>query len=537
MMATKLLQLQIKSILKRRLCLLSLGCSLLVLAVMLMGCFLQAGSIPVVVMGGTKGERTLVAAGAARRTLMSRNTIVTMATISKNITASSPLAAPAQFPRQLQKTELKALLQQSTSKLYCSSRTRTLYNSISAVTGNHQQSSRTGYILVLSFREQQTKASDNLFDLQCWARSLRVNIVEPFVENSHLVVPIPANSSTTQLFKFGDIFDAEVWRLLSMQHNFPPLTPWEAFYTNAPRELIVVRFKYRTYKMGLQKGTSRTTTPHNELCEISEELRAKVEYLTKTHNFVVVREVCINFVSGGDLTSRQFNQRIYDNFEPESVTVLMEQWRGLSPQEGGRRVSLSNACSGTSMASMPYAWPSQKLICDSRKYKQKFFQGKEYISVMVRTEKMGRVGTSQEFMSSCLNKTLNEWRALKASTGVTNTFLAMDIGHYGSYSLVGKNNDKYHPFVHLYTDFIKELFGEDATIESWESTFESIVPRKDMGYIGSLQKAVAAQGKCMVLTGGGSFQKHAKYIHERVGKKQSCVQIVQSCSRGLDRQA
>ncbi len=515
---------------KRKLTLLLLGCILLVLAAVLMTGYLRVGgSIPSVVAKSSPSSRGLLLEGkiSASRTLMSRNV---------SVKTSRGLMTTAPPP-----PKLEDLLQKSTSKLYCSSRTRSSYNSIAKVAGIGCDQC-TGYILVLSFREQQTKASDNLFDLQCWARTLYVNIVEPFVEKSHLVVPLPINSSQ-QLFRFRDIFDSGVWKLLSAQHKFAPLVPLDEFYEKAPRELIVVQFKYLTFKLMMkQREANETVLPHfavdgnyKEGCETSPELTARVEYLRRVHNFSVIREVCINFANGDELTLHQFNHHLYAGIDSKSVTVLMEEWRGLSSQEGGRRVVLSNACSSVHVKSMTYTWPSQRLVCDSKRYKQKFFFGEDYVSVMVRTEKVGRLNSSPEFMSACLNKTLRQWRTLKATTGLKRTFLAMDIGQYGSYSLVEKNSGKYYPLLHLYTYFIKELFGKDATIESWEASFESISPRQDLGYIGSLQKTIAAQGKCMVLTGGGSFQRHTKIIHDRTAnRKQTCVQIIQKCSRGLD---
>ena len=467
---------------------------LLVLAVVLTG-FMQA---PVVVKNGSS-DTLYTAPAAATRTLK----------YGLGTATPSP--------------QLDNPLQKSTSKLYCSARTRSQYTPA-------DYSRQSGYILVLSFREQLTKASNNLFDLQCWAKTLNadVNIVEPFVETSHLVVPL--NSSKVKLFRFRDIFDFGVWRLLSGQHNFPPLVPWEEFNAEAPRQLIVVRFRYLTVKVIRQSD-------YKEGCETSAELSAKIEYLTEVYQFTVIREVCINFVSRDELSLLQFNQYLYGGIEPKSVTVLMEEWRGLGPQENGKRVVLPHGCSlsqSQHVESMTYAWPSQKLICDSMKYKQKYFQGEDYISVMVRTEKVGRLNNSREFMSLCFNKTLEQWRELKAATGIEKTFLAMDIGKYGSYSLV--DSIRYnHPFLHMYSDFIKEVFGQDATIKSWEASFESIVSTQDRGYIGSLQKTLAAQGKCMVLTGGGSFQRHSRFIHNRINARMptTCVQIIKKCSKGI----
>ena len=411
---------------------------------------------------------------------------------------------------------------------------------------------RTGYILVLSFREQQTKASDNLFGLQCWAKNLSVNIVEPFVENSHLVVPLSSNQS--QLLRYGDIFDMDVRRLLTAKYSFAPLASWGSFVERAPRQLIVVRFKYLTVKMqrklkDMSNVTMSNVTGATNLmlddnsfkrgCKPpSTELLGKINYLRSRYNFMVVREVCFNFALGKQLSLRQFNRHLYKNLIPDTVTVLMEEWRGLDCTEEGRRIVLFDACPhSTTMQSLSYAWPSQQLVCDAKRYRQRYLGGRRmssYISLMVRTEKILSMNSSRSFMANCLNETLVTWRELQASTGMKNTFLAMDIGKYGSHSLLSRDY-KYYPFLDLYKWFLQELFGARTTIESWELGFEVATQRSDSGYIGSLQKTLAAQSRCMVFAGGGTFQRNAQYIYERINRnrRKPCLRVLNKCSRGF----
>lgn len=437
---------------------------------------------------------------------------------------------------------LSMLHKKWTSKLQCNNDTLGYDADVTVLTGiNNAQ--RTGYVLVLKFNEQLTKASENLFSLQCWAKTLFVNIVEPFLMNSYFVVPL--DETQKDLLSFRDIFDIKVWSLLSAKHTFAPLATWNDFVKKAPRLLIVVRFKYITsseYKKRRDSHDKMThlavNTEYKTGCpRISPELSGKIDYLRTRHNFTVIREVCFNFAQGDELTLLQFNRHIYRGLGPKTVSVLMEEWKGFTSSENGKHVSLFDACwLPTVVHPISYKWPSQKLICDAKKYKQRYLNGQDYITLMVRTEKIERLISTGDInsMSKCLNQTLKRWRKLIVYKGINQTFLSMDIGKYGSYSLMEKKNDlKYHPYMHLYEAFIKELFGRYATVRSWELGFEMVTSSHDSGYIGSLQKTIATESNCIVFTGGGSFQKHTKYIHERINKLGKCNVIVHECSRGL----
>lgn len=441
-------------------------------------------------------------------------------------------------------TETRTLLDRVTSKLQC----------LGTSANEHFQSDRdaidslvdmnspnSGYIAVVSFHEQQTKASENLFALQCWARALRgVNIVEPFIDKSHLIVPL--NSSQRTLLRYRDIFDLGIWQLLSVRHKFPPLTSWETFLARAPRQLVVVRFRYLTVVRSKKFMYRNESVVHLAVDNTFKEgcrptapaLATKIEFLTRLHNFTVIRDVCVNFANGDQLTLHQFKRHLYGGVDPGKVTVLMEEWRGFSYVNNGKRVSLSNACPLSSILPLSYTWPSRQLICDARKYRHKHLGTSNYMTLMVRTEKMLTLNSSKEYMAHCLRETLRQWQLLKAAHEIDATFLSMDIGTHGSFSLMEKDRSRYSPFVELYEGFIRTVLGPQATLRTWEMGFEEVSSHRDSGYIGSLQKTLAAQSRCIVFTGGGSFQKHAKYMYERVvPKRKQCVSVISECSRGI----
>lgn len=401
---------------------------------------------------------------------------------------------------------------------------------------------RTGYVLSLGYREQQTKASVNLFSLQCLAKALPVYVVEPFVQNSNLVIPLEVNNSNANMLRFRDVFDIVTWQSMASIKGLAPLAGWDRFLSEAPRPTIVVYFKYPKYESLMKQkdsGEKRTQLATDDRytkgCSMSHELMQKIKFLSDTYSFQVVRKVCFNFEFGDALSLSQFNSHVYARLQPGEHTVVMEQWRGAYNIESGNRVTIQDACLiKTTVDPTLFTWPSYRLLCDADSYKQKYLKSDDYIALMVRTEKFKTksVGTNISLIEKCLNKTLQVWWDLQASQNLTTTFVAMDVGTYGSRTLTSdrKYRHEYKPHLPLFERFFKEVYGPQFSIRKWESRFESVAHSHDSGYIGSLQRTLVSKASCVVFTGGGSFQKNAKYMYEKIHKKNQCVRIVNQCT-------
>ena len=392
---------------------------------------------------------------------------------------------------------------------------------------------RTGYVLALTFREQQTRAADNLFSLQCWAKTLSVHIVEPFMQDSGLLIPM--NDYQQKMIRFSDTFDLNAWQGATFKQGFAPIASWEKFLAEAPRELIVVHFRYvhqATRKLRKEQGNRATHLAVDDTyksgCIPDETSISKIQYLTSKHNFSVVREVCFNFNNGDELTLYQFNTHLFGEFSPKHVTVLMEEWRGLPHEVNGKRVVVYDACwTEIPILSLQYSRPSQKLMCDASIYRHKYLRS-DYIAVIVRTEKIPLL-TDENSVTQCLNKTLDVWRQVKHTSGIYLTFVSMDVGKYGSKGMKLSDENNTHEA------FFKQIYGPHASIKKWEHTFESVTDVRDSGYIASLQKTLVMQARCIVFVGGGSFQRHTKYLYERLhpDRKKQCIQVVRGCTRNM----
>lgn len=399
--------------------------------------------------------------------------------------------------------------------------------------GSRTSSKRSGFVLCLTFREQQTKAATNLYSLQCWAETLLVSIVEPFLQDSRMVVPL--HPSQESLLRFSDLFDVRQWDKLTTVLGFAPLASWDAFLSDAPRELIVVHLHYSSVHSIQRRITSGEKATHlafsnayKEGCVRKEEFEERLKYLTE-HNFNVVREVCINFEHGDELTLFQFNSHIFGPYHPRDVTILLDEWRGFTPGDNGKRVLVNDACwtyDSTRLAS--YLKPSQQIHCDAQKYQEMFLHGSDYIAVIVRTEKIEQVKSMD--VHQCLQWTVDQLEAVRNKTRLNRVFLSMDIGKYGS------SGTREHD-LRDYQHFLTSIYGTGASTELWERSFELVSDVREAGYIAALQKVLVSEARCVVAVGGGSFQRHTLTLHKYASKvkgRSACVHVVKECSRNLE---
>ena len=397
---------------------------------------------------------------------------------------------------------------------------------------------RTGYVLSLTYREQQTRAAANMYSLQCWAKTLLVNIVEPFLHDSRLVVPL--DPSQDSMLPFSHLFSLQAWDVLTVKLGFAPLAPWRQFLAEAPRELIVVHLKYSSgmsIHERIVSGEKAThlalTDAYKEGCTQKPGFSNRLDYLAQ-YRFKVVREVCVNFMHGDEITLLQFNTHVLGSHHPRDVSIVMNEWRGFAPStDSGKRVLINDACwARSTILSSLYLRPSKQVYCEAHKYREMYLRGQDYVAVIVRTEKIRTC--SEMNMHECLQKTLKLLASVQKKTNLSSIFLSMDIGHYGSNS--NASGFSKLDYKAEYNDFISRIYGKGVSIDLWEKSFEDTTSVRETGYIALLQKVLAAKASCLVVVGGGSFQKHTILLHRTFSKRKGqtpCVHILKSCSRNI----
>ena len=394
------------------------------------------------------------------------------------------------------------------------------------------QLSQGGYVLALDYWEQQTSASRNLQNLQCWAAQYNLSVVEPMMLRSVLRTPL-TSSSTRHGFQFRDIFDIEMWNRLSSDSLHSQLVAWEDFLSSAPRDVILASFRHAfpvEIKQNLRKPQARTLPPSERVKEgCSTNWKSATQFLNQ-HHFNIVRHVCFNFAYGDKLTSKQFKLNLYGPLSPASSTVVFSQWRGSGPPA---RVLISDAnCGNTGIQEVVRS--SQRLLGAVEEYQRRYLGAGPYLAVIARMEKVQAYLKSKKgphSLAECFSRLLSVWRDLRTQSGVNTTLLAIDMGKFGSNSIheAGRGSELRTRF----EEFFGSLYGAELTVEQWEDSFEQVARTEDPGYVAVMQKMLVVQAQCVVFIGGGSFQKHAQTLYLKSHHHtQPCVRIINECTPG-----
>ena len=344
-----------------------------------------------------------------------------------------------------------------------------------------------------------------------------MSVVEPFVKKTDLYTAT-GDQGVKGLPRFSDVYDMDYWNDLSHKTNSSLLVPWEDFIEKAPRNLITVNIKYGASK----KVPEHEGMSYREGCSRKASWNRLVEFLERKHKFAVVRKICINFSYNKEFDSNEFYKEVFGSNKPSDSTVLFGQWRGLS----SRRVQVRGTGCDTPKATVD-AEPSKQVLQVAEEYRDQYLKTRDYVAIFARMEKAKQQKKQQGTVTNCFHETLESWRKMVSTTGINTTFLSTDVGRLGSTSFKTAKDD----FHGAFSEFFATIYGDKLTISQWESTFESASGTSHPGYIGMLQKAIAAQASCVLFVGGGSFQRNALNLYRRRhARKDWCLYVIKDCT-------
>lgn len=410
--------------------------------------------------------------------------------------------------------------------------TGTLHTLPTTTTVPNHSSLQQGYVLAVNYYEQQTMGLRNMMQLQCWAQSLKLQVVQPVMHDSFLRTPLD-NSRQAQFLHFEDSFDVTEWNRQAGRLGYAPLVHWNTFLAHAPRNVVLVTFEHPSVSMLKSRQKSGQGLLHRPSslqyttgCTSKWPTTSELNFL-KSNDFRIVHKVCFNFFYGDQLSLDTFNHHILAGRNPNLVTVIMETWRGIS---SAQRVLLKDICQNTALV-QEHISLSPRLIQQADQYIHKYLDGRPYLAVMGRLEiTQLTVHKKEPVVPFCLEETLLQWTDFRKETHLDNTFLSIDIGRYGS----KKYRSKLDPGIATaFSKFFQTLFGTSLTVKEWEKRFELVAGSRDAGYIGLLQKVLVTKAHCILFVGGGAFQRHALYLYKQLhpDPKSQCYRIVKKCTR------
>ena len=124
----------------------------------------------------------------------------------------------------------------------------------------------------------------------------------------------------------------------------------------------------------------------------------------------------------------------------------------------------------------------------------------------------------------------SQWRETKENTGLNTTLLAIDLGKYGSSSILkaGKGSEMDVGFKNFFNTL---YYGQNFTLHDWEESFKHVAHTTDSGYVAMIQKMLVVEAQCVVFIGGGYFQKHAQTLYVHSHHKKPCIRVIEECTR------
>ena len=398
-------------------------------------------------------------------------------------------------------------------------------------------SSTTSYVLAESYWEQQTSGCRNLQSLQCWAGRYGFSVVEPFFERSFLRIPLVSMKPSSQ--KFSDVFNIKDWNSQSSKMGSSKLVPWNVFLQQAPRNVITVYFKYSNSNTQDKKHVKQAASRARYLqgCPNMQSWPKKHQmYMLSEFKFTVVRKVCINFEFSDQFSLDDFHEAIFGEYKCEDVTVFFQQWRNF----GSKRIMVEeDRCKNSDINERMQG--SKQVVQEAETYAHMYLSSSEgynnttghkpsYIAIIARLEKVQlSYKNRKDIVPFCFGKILSYHSKVVKVNSINKTFLAIDVGKFGSIGLRGKEGGS-----NLYVEFrsfFQELYGSELSIQAWERTFEDISQTTDPGYVALLQKVIVSKADCVIFAGGGSFQRHALKLYQLNHQKQNwCIHVVKECT-------
>ena len=396
---------------------------------------------------------------------------------------------------------------------------------------------RHGYILTLQFSGQQAAALRALVSQLCWVGSfcLPMYVVEPFIHNNQ--VGCISNSGG---LRSSEYFDIHKFNEASTRDGYAELVTWEDFMKNAPRRTILLKM------IGVNATGSR---PPTKVVQAASKTK-KTCYKAPSHvnfqclfeqmqDFCITEVITAPFGFGSDniFTAEEMYNVIFKKWKPEEVTLIVtfwsEPWYVPNP-----KLEDSHFCRHSGEKGIRNRfYPSLQLLKHAEKYEDLFLKPRNSLAVMMRMEHIviqlvkKRKAWSLE---ACLRNLTDTVKSIQKRFSTSKAFVTADIGSFKSASwekflpsyAASRNGSQ---LIKTVKRTVCALSNHKWTFDEWEKSFVQATGGIDYpSYIAALQRTVASRADCLVLFGGGKFQKLAlhNYIQSHPDRSQWCIHLV-----------
>ena len=379
--------------------------------------------------------------------------------------------------------------------------------------------------LSIMYWEQFGNALKNLFDLQCWARSVNICcVLEPSISETSGDRVFHFRNQRQRSIALQDVINMESWNRLSTRSNYSIVVSMEEFLKQASRKAIYVQIQY-------SKGRAH--------CKSLTELSSATWFQTLHRNGFIIETVCIK-TKVLPFSNEIFTNKIFHNHSRDrNVTIIFDEWRGIK-STNALRLNLSDSrCqhylkelvvpemstvrplkigypkmenSGYSLSPLV---PSKKVLAVVDTFLAKYVGQRQFIAIAVRTEKLRTVSMLEKNLN-CKKEIFFDYQDAINHTNITAALLFSDFGVHGSKSHINPGLGA-SELVSFLEKWIKpELLSKDL-----DKTIEDVAGTKNSVFIAMTVSSLVARADCVVLVGGGAFQSQIlnMYAHSHRGKE------------------
>jgi len=269
----------------------------------------------------------------------------------------------------------------------------------------NDQESHEGHIFVYSSTEEQTNGARNLWQLQMWAETLKMKVVETFAVDSMFGV-IGALPNYTQALRFSDYYDVCKWNKLAHDPGGSSLIQWEDFLSNAPGKVIVLYTLLRRVKEPIVvkygEDSVKTYNP------VKFEHVPPEDMMWLKCNFNITREITL--VRNGriphPMSLKELKSYVFGNLKnTNEVTLVIVNWIGIDTRS--RRLLLNATEFSQSFVdsinvefhpqSSPNISPSWRVLKAYKNYVSQYIGNHKYVGIVFRTHCVLRYGVKGDF--------------------------------------------------------------------------------------------------------------------------------------------
>ena len=393
-----------------------------------------------------------------------------------------------------------------------------------------------GFVLATSYYDQMTSATRRVFSLHGWAARFNLTVVEPFIISSSFMglnedaaLSFETARPSKSIARFSDMLNINDWNIFMNGKGHMGL--WEDFLKFAPRSIIYIVTKFpKTVDPSLNDMFPFQNCPNKT---------SDLKYLF-TYNFTVVKAWCIVLSPNIQVSTDKFTSSVLHDHLINNVTIVFSTWKGSGFYPSNTASMATYKIPGLNLKEMARMVSySPGIIKSVEAYIRRFVGSKHYVAVMVRTQralmeksKLGLTRNASESISICTQRAIAKWKELSQKERINATFLAIDVGDFGSYHRSKQFLERQGIYAPINT-FITTLLGNDTTLESWEQSFVDVSPVLTPGIVAMVQKVIAAQSTCLILAGGGSYQKSTEALYISTHQKHNehlCLEKVKRCA-------